>query len=143
GWSLTIGHPRVEVDPNHAVTITLPGGRRATFDLRLDLPPITAVAGPANPFKDVYLTGYQAEPGVFGTLTQPGGCPVVRYFPGDPVDPVHCFFTFGLPPNYAPDGYIYTDPYGTAYNMAATGEMRSITDRQSNALSFQPNGIIS
>src|SRR5262249_9597605 len=37
----------------------------------------------------------------------------------------------------------YTDPYGTAYNMAATGEMRSITDRQGNSLTFQPNGIVS
>ena len=38
---------------------------------------------------------------------------------------------------------MYTDPYGTAYGMAATGELRSITDRQGNTLTFQPNGIIS
>ncbi len=143
GWSLTIGHPRVQVDPNHAVSVTLPNGRRATFDLRLDLPPFAVLAGPANPFRDVYFTGYQAEPGVFGTLTQTGGCPVVRYFPEDPANPVHCFFTFGLPPDYVPDGYVYTDPYGTAYSMAASGEMRSIKDRKGNTLSFEANGIIS
>ena len=34
GWSLTVGHPRLEVNPNFGVTMTLPNGRRATFDSR-------------------------------------------------------------------------------------------------------------
>src|SRR5262249_6965459 len=34
-------------------------------------------------------------------------------------------------------------PYGTAYRMAASGELKSITDRQGNTLSFEANGIVS
>jgi RHS repeat-associated protein len=80
---------------------------------------------------------------VFGTLTQEGACPYVRYNPGDPSNPLPCFFTFGNPPSYAPEFYTYTDPYGTAYRMAASGELKSITDRQGNTLSFEANGIVS
>ena len=44
GWSLMIGHPRLEVEPELGVTMTLPNGRRATFDLAL-----AALAGRVRP----------------------------------------------------------------------------------------------
>jgi len=31
GWHLSVGHPRIETDPAHNVTLTLPGGKRASF----------------------------------------------------------------------------------------------------------------
>ena len=37
-----------------------------------------------------------------------------------------CLLLGSLP--YAPDSFTYTDPYGTAYKMAASGELKSITD---------------
>jgi RHS repeat-associated protein len=145
GWSLSIAHPRVETNPDFSVSLTLPNRRRATFGLQIAMSPAQIVAGPFNPFPGVYFTSYQAEPGVFGTLTQEGGCPAVRYNPNDADNPIPCFFTFGFVPDnrYAPERFTYTDPYGTAYRMAASGALESITDRQGNSLTFQPNGIIS
>ena len=45
GWSLAIGNPRLEVDPAHNVTLTLPGGKRTTFQF----------AGQPYPFPFTYL----------------------------------------------------------------------------------------
>src|SRR5204863_5672237 len=88
-----------------------------------------------------YGPSYKGEPGVYGSLTQEGGCPIVRYNPANPASPLTCLLLGTLP--YAPDSFTYTDPYGTAYKMAASGELQSIRDRQGNTLSFAPNGIIS
>ncbi len=141
GWSLVIGHPRLEVNPNFSVSLTLPGGRRTTFGLTIV--PFTEDIFDLPSFLGVYAPVYKGEPGVFGTLTQEGGCPFVRYNPANPADPIRCAIIAALIPSYAPEFYIYTDPYGTAYRMAASGELKSIKDRQGNTLSFEPNGIIS
>ncbi len=141
GWSLTIGHPRLEVNPNFGVTLTLPNGRRATFDLTLDV--VRNDLNDAPSFFGIYSPFYKAEPGVFGKLTQEGACPYVRYNPSNPSNPLPCFFTAGFIPSYAPEFFTYTDPHGTEYRMTASGELKSIKDRQDNTLSFEPNGIIS
>ena len=141
GWSLVIGHPRLEVNPNFGVSLTLPNGRRATFDL--NIAPVINELGTPN-YLGVFTPGYQGEPGVFGKLTQEGACPLVRYNPADPTNPIPCFLTGAVGVfAYAPEHFTYTDPYGTAYRMAASGELESITDRQGNTLSFEPNGIVS
>ena len=137
GWSLTIGHPRLEVDPaNYGVTLTLPDGRRATFDFapatdEFAVQPVRRFLGPA----------YEAEPGVFGTLT-PEAAARHGVQPGEPGQPVTCCSSALLAlrarrPTRTP---IRTE---RAYMMAATGELKSITDRKGNTLTFQPNGIIS
>jgi RHS repeat-associated protein len=142
GWSLVIGHPRLEVNPSFGVSLTLPNGRRATFDLQIAQVRDDLLDAPS--YFGVFAPSYQGEPGVFGALTQEGACPYVRYNPGDPANPISCFLTGVVGVNaYAPEFYTYTDPYGTAYRMAASGELKSITDRQGNTLSFEPNGIIS
>src|SRR5678815_1954581 len=44
---------------------------------------------------------------------------------------------------YAPTEYKYTDPNETVYVMGSGGELRSITDRKGNSLTFTRNGIFS
>jgi RHS repeat-associated protein len=137
GWSLTVGHPKLEVDLAHNIAITLPNGRRASFHFD----PNYAAVGPVI-IGFLIVPGYRPEPGVFGRLTA-NGCPMLTRNPFT-LDPLVCFGALtpeDLP--YAPTEYTYTDPYGTVYVMGATGEMRSIKDRQGNSLTFQPNGIIS
>ena len=49
GWSLVVGHPRVEMNPDFSVTLTLPNGRRARFGLELAMSPQQIIAGALNP----------------------------------------------------------------------------------------------
>jgi RHS repeat-associated protein len=145
GWSLMIGHPRIEQGPDYSVTLTLPNGRRTTFFLQVAMSPEQALAGNLNPFPGVLFPSYVGEPGEYGTLTQEGGCPAVRYNGGDPTNPITCFFTFGFVPDnrYAPEVFTYTDPYGTAYRMTKAGVLQTVTDRQGNQLTFSDDGITS
>ncbi len=49
-----------------------------------------------------------------------------------------------LPRNlYEPTGYTYTDPYGRIYDLGADGSLHSITDLNSNVLTFTADGISS
>jgi RHS repeat-associated protein len=141
GWSLMIGHPKLEVDGAKNVTITMPNGQRSTFYF-----------GPTNPVLNggtiiivvgfLFFPAYLAASGLHGKLTA-NGCPVLTRSPFSNGLPV-CFGV--LHPSeleYAPTEYTYTDPYGTAYVMGATGELRAIKDRLGNSLTFTPNGILS
>src|SRR5262249_5307167 len=67
GWSLTVGHPDVKVDLANDVTITLPNGRRATFQFELT----PAVVGPVI-LGFLALPSYVPAAGVFGKLTSDG-----------------------------------------------------------------------
>src|SRR4030095_13756765 len=79
----------------------------------------------------------------FGSLTA-DGCSVLAVNLGAYPPALSCFLALSVEElEYAPTKYTYTDPYGTVYVMGATGELRSVTDRQGNSLTFQPNGIIS
>jgi RHS repeat-associated protein len=138
GWSLAIGHPRLEVGGDLGVTMTMPDGRRVAFGLELD-PPTNELG--ASFFSNIYQPTYIAEPGVFGTLTS-DGCPLVHYDPANPTNLV-CFIIGFLSNTYAPSVYTYQDPYGRQFVMGATGELQSIRDRQGNTLTFAPNGIVS
>jgi RHS repeat-associated protein len=128
GWSLLIGHPRLEVDPTHAVTITLPDGRRATFTFGGTPYPF--------PFSFLFTPRFLPESGVFGSLTSDGCDPLVSAS-----GQLLCFE--GTELQFAPTTYTYTDAFGRQFVMAATGELKSIKDRQGNTLTFEPNGIIS
>ena len=129
GWSLMIGHPRLEVDPSYNVTVTMPGGRRATFLFTLTPGPLF--------FNFLLFPGYKPAPGVFGTFTS-DGCDLLTISSGRLV----CFLgDQGL--DYAPTKYTYTDPYGVAYEMGSAGELRSIKDALGDSLTFQPDGIVS
>lgn len=138
GWSLEIGHPDLEVDPFNDVTLTMPGGRRVTFQFGLPIAAGLVVFGfLANPV-------YVPEPGVFGTLTS-DGCNILSFNPNaDTPDPI-CFESLFDPTEleYAPTTYKYTDPYGVVYTMGADGTLKSIQDRNNNVLTFTPNGITS
>jgi len=135
GWSLTLGHPDLQVDQANNVTITLPNGRRATFGFEL----VPAVVGPVV-IEFFGIPRYVPASGVFGTLTS-DGCGLLSIGLGDSA-PI-CFGA--LDPadlNYAPTTYRYTDPYGTVYTMGADGSLQSIQDRNNNVLSFTAGGIV-
>ena len=128
GWSLAIGNPRLETDAAHNVTVTMPGGRRVTFYF----------AGTAFPFpfRHLLVPTFLPEAGVFGSLTSDGCGLMVR---GG--DSFVCFLDGNL--DFAPTTYTYTDPYGVAFTMAASGELKSIRDRQGSTLTFSATGIAS
>ncbi|HEX3904531.1 MAG TPA: VWA domain-containing protein [Polyangia bacterium] len=139
GWSLEIGHPDLEVDPFHDVTLTMPGGRRVTFDFGLQ-----PVAAGAIVFGFLANPVYVPEPGVFGTLTS-DGCNILTFNPNaDSPDPI-CFASLFDPTalQYAPTTYKYTDPDGVVYTMGADGTLKTIQDRNNNVLTFTANGITS
>jgi YD repeat-containing protein len=126
GWNLTIGSPRLSVDPAHNVSLTLPDGRQATFFFTPQ-----SVGGI---FGFLSTPGYTPEAGVFGSLTS-DGCGLLAISNGQ-------YFCF-LNGQYQPSTYTYTDPYGRAYVMDATGALKSITDLDGNTLTFTPTGITS
>jgi RHS repeat-associated protein/uncharacterized repeat protein (TIGR01451 family) len=130
GWSLMLGHPRLEVDPAHNVTITMPDNRRVTFYFQ------ATSATASITFAWLYTPGFVPEAGTFGSLTS-DGCDLMVLSGGQLV----CFLDNGL--DFAPTTYKYTDPYGRVFTMAASGELKSITDRQQNTLTFTPSGISS
>ena len=141
GWNLMIGHPKLEKDLANNVTLTMPNGRRSTFYFGgrnpvLNGGPVVIVIG------FLMFTGYTPAQGLFGTLTS-DGCPVMTINPFNDSFPT-CFPA--LSPAellYSPTEYTYTDPNKTVYVMGANGELRSITDRQGNSLTFTRNGIFS
>jgi RHS repeat-associated protein len=127
GWSLMIGHPRLEVDPAHNVALTMPNGRRVTFHF----------SGTPYPLFDfLFGPAFVPEAGTFGKLTS-DGCPLLVLSGSQLV----CFLESS--PTFAPTTYTYTDPYGTVFTMGATGELRSIRDLQGNTLTFTSTGIVS
>jgi RHS repeat-associated protein len=122
GWKLSLGNPRLTVNAANDVTLTMPDGKRVTFYF-----------APTELGFGFSLPGYQAEPGVYGSLTS-DTCLLVLSggqffcFPGS---------------RYAPVGYTYTDPYGRKYALEASGRLKSITDLDGNILTFSLNGITS
>ena len=124
GWSLAIGHPRLEVNPNFGVSVTLP--ERAPRDVRPHARIRPDESAPAvRSFSGVFCPVYQGEPGVFGTLT-PGG-----RLPARPLQPEQSGESAPLllhrrlrARSLRARVYTYTDPYGTAYRMAASGELQ-------------------
>ena len=129
GWSLEMSGPRLEVSPDHDVTITEPGtGRRVTFQF--------SPTSFGFPFSFFFQPTYLAEPGVFGTLQSNGCGLLIRSGTG-----FGCFLSLDI--NYNPTAYVYTDPYGRVYTMTSTGKVLSIKDLNNNLLSFTPNGITS
>ncbi|NJP06971.1 MAG: RHS repeat-associated core domain-containing protein [Chloroflexaceae bacterium] len=126
GWNLAIGNPHLEINPAHDVTLTLPSGERVTFFFNPQ--PSSGVLGFLN------RPAYTAEAGVYGSL-QADGCPLLAMSPGGQW---FCFLASG---RYRPSTYVYTDPYGRVFTMAADGTLRSIRDLQGNTLHFTAAGI--
>lgn len=114
GWSLVLGDPKLETDEADNVTLTMPGGRRTTF----------LFGGARFPFPFDFLLAptFIPEAGVFGSLTL-DGCGLLVMNAGRLV----CFLEGGL--DFAPTTYTYTDQYGTALTVAASGKLQSVTDR--------------
>ena len=139
GWSLALGHPRLDVDPAHNVTITMPNGRRATFYFAPTYPQALIVI-----LGFLLKPAYAPEPGVFGKLTS-DGCSLLSFDPFAAFPAPVCFDNLFESDHleYAPTTYTYTDPYGREFVMAATGDLKSIKDRQGNTLTFAPSGITS
>jgi hypothetical protein len=117
GWSLTLGHPRLEVDPAHNVTITMPDNRRVTFYFQ------AASVTPSILFAWLYGPSYVPEAGTYGSLMA-DGCPLMVLSGGK----LACFLEGST--TYAPTTYTYTYPYGRVFTMGASGELRSIKDRR-------------
>ncbi len=125
GWTLDIGNPKLEVNPAHDVTLTMPDGRRSTFYF--------TPQHYAGVFSFFMYPHYTPEAGVYGKLEAPDCLLVLsggQYF---------CF----LEAEYQPTEYTYTDPYGRKFLMDADGTLRTITDLNDNVLTFAPDGITS
>jgi RHS repeat-associated protein len=128
GWSLEMAGPRLEVSPDHDVTITEPGtGRRVTFQF--------TPAAFGFPFSFLYQPAYTPEAGVYGKLSANGCSTLVRTSGG-----AACYLSADP---YRPTVYSYTDAYGRVYTMTAAGRMQSVKDLNGNVLSFGPGGITS
>ena len=126
GWTLAIANPRLEADPAHNVTLTMPDGRRTTFHFTPQ-----SYGGIFGFFLEPL---YTPEAGVYGSLEVPDCLLVVsggKYY---------CFLDMG---EYQPAVYTYTDPYGRQFLMSSDGTLRSITDLNGNVLTFSPDGITS
>lgn len=122
GWSLAIANPKLEVDPDHNVTVTMPNGRRVTFYF---MP--TSVWG-------FLIPRYMPEAGVYGSLTAQG-CELAVASGG------HYFCFPGGPYQQSISTYTYEDPYGRQFVMGVNGKLRSIRDLNGNTLTFTPDGI--
>ena len=128
GWSLSLGTPRLEVDPRHNVTLTLPDGKRSTFFFAP-----TALGWGTQFISAVYV----GEVGTYGELR--GDCQQIVNSSGY----LACSASPQTP--YSPKTYTYTDLYKNVFviTKAATGEFElvSIKDKNGNQLTFNQNGI--
>jgi YD repeat-containing protein len=137
GWSLSIGSPRLEIDPDHNVTMTLQDGKRITFYF--------------TPHQYAYYpiasSAYTAEPGEYGTLTD-NGC--WFYIQPDALGHLDCYPWDGLS-YFNPDRFTYTDPYGRVYtffhqrNLTTLDDEKIVTiqDLNGNVVRIAPDGITS
>ncbi|HEX6622132.1 MAG TPA: VWA domain-containing protein, partial [Pyrinomonadaceae bacterium] len=127
GWSLSIGSPRLEVNPAGDVTLTELGtGRRVTFKF--------TPKSFGGLFSLFHYPAYTPEPGVYGSLIS-DGCTTMLRLGGA--------FTCALSPSpyYLPTVYQYTDPQGRTFTITADGVLRSIKDLNGNVLTFDAAGI--
>ncbi len=124
GWSLAIANPKLEVDLDHNVTLTMPNGRRVTYYYE---PQIVWGFG---------IPGYLPEAGAYGSL-EAKACGLVVNSGGQ-------WFCFpGSRYQESVSGYVYTDPYGREFDMGIDGKLNSIKDLNGNTLTFRPDGIVS
>ena len=126
GWSLAVGNPKLETNPAHDVTLTMPDGRRSTFYFT----PLHY----GGVFGYFMYPHYTPDAGVYGSLSS-NGCDMLILSSGQ----YYCF----LEGDYHPTEYTYTDPYGRKFLMDADGTLKTITDLNDNVLTFSPNGITS
>jgi len=135
GWKLSIGNPKLEVNPAGDVTLTMLDGRRVKFGF--------TPTSPGGALGFLLVPTYTGEPGAYGTLSaSAGGCGLVSPSGGGYV----CFPGYW----YKPTQYQYRDPYGRLYEIAAPsvngsistpGKLVSITDLNGNKLTYDPSGI--
>jgi RHS repeat-associated protein len=124
GWSLAIANPKLEVDPDHNVTLAMPNGRRVTFYFAPQV-----VWG-------FVIPRYVPEAGVYGRL-EANGCDLAVASSGK-------YFCFpGGPYQESISAYTYEDPYGREFVIGTDGKLRSIKDLNDNMLTFTPDGITS
>ena len=133
GWSLSL-NVDLTVDPQGDVTFTL-GGQRKTFYFTPKLWfPNQLIYIP------YYFPAWTPEPGLRGTL----GWYVSNdqsMFVITPDDSTWQVLGDNLP--FSPQTYFYTDPNGTVYTIAATGQLLSIEDKNGNMLYVSTGGITS
>jgi RHS repeat-associated protein len=127
GWSLSVGHPRLEIDRAYNVTLTQANGKRVTFYF--------TPRSYGGVFGYLLAPAYTPEAGVYGSLTA-NGCPLLASSGGKYL----CFLATAA---YQPTTYTYTDPYGRIYIMGADGTLKTIKDLNNNTLTFSQNGITS
>jgi RHS repeat-associated protein len=129
GWSLSVGNPRLEVNPAHDVTLTDPNtGRRVTFKFTPRL--LSSFLG------FFYVPTFVPESGVHGSLIT-DGCGILLRLGGR----YTCALSGDL--TFQPTAYQYTDAQGRAFIIGADGVLRSIKDLHGNLITFDPTGITS
>ena len=146
GWTLGV-NVQLEVSPSNDVTLTLNGQRR-TFYFTPYEPGFDSLPGLFVPnLLGVYFSAYTPEPGMYGTLSVwNGGSAMMGSNTGCVLDWMvkvsNTYFCYANAGTYQPGGYIYTDPYGRQYTIAANGGLQSIKDLAGNTLTVTPNGIL-
>ena len=108
GWTLGM-NVQLEISPTSDVTLTLNGQRRTFYFT----PPFNILAGITTP-------AYTAEPGMFGTLTNPSSnCGSgVGFGSSNLVIKTGIIWVCAIGLNlYVPSSFVYTDPYGRVYNI--------------------------
>jgi len=130
GWKMDVSSVDLVEDNAHNVFLTLPDGRRTAFSFSPSFPY----------FFYPYLCrpGYTSASGVYDRLQQLDYSGDL-YYEGEYYD----FLTFDL---YNPNRYRLTTADGTVYNIvqegsSQTGKLTTITDKNSNQLTFVSNGI--
>src|SRR5262249_39158012 len=124
GWSLATSVD-LQVDAANNVSFTINGQRRTFF---FSPQPSSFL------FPWLLLPKYVPQAGLHGSLTS-DGCGALIQVQGQQ-------FCFPTGP-YQPTTFVYTDPGGRVYTIAASGQIQSIKDLNGNTLTFGPNGITS
>ena len=144
GWKLSIGNPKLEVNPAGDVTLTTPDGRRITFNFTPGSASDEEVEflgqQPINVFGFLLKPLYTPEAGAHGRL-RTDGCGIVT--PGATFGGYVCFP--GSSYQDTINVYVYTDPYGREYTMSAKGsnigKLISVKDMNGNINYFNEDGI--
>jgi hypothetical protein len=125
GWSLALA-PRLEVDPTQNVSVAMADGQRVPFSLGL--------SQYSSVVRSLLQPVFAPAAGGAGTLTS-DGCSLVT------VDDGHLLCFMGGGGEFAPTAYTYTEPGGRVLQLGATGDPRSITERDGSSLVFDRSGV--
>ncbi|MBK7333900.1 MAG: RHS repeat protein [Betaproteobacteria bacterium] len=134
GWVRNVAGPVVSLAPTseHRVSVTLPDGTVEVFDMRVSP---TANIGSLD---FTAVTGFEPRPGALGTLEALAN-PDLLIVNGGAEEELVDDSTLET---YQPKVYRYTTVDGTKIEISPTEGVKKVTDRNGNAVTFGPSGIL-